>query len=261
MGSRQLSCQDIHPRFISKSVSGAQISDYLLYNDGAHNMLFRLRSARNRTFLLCRPVEYNWNKFVHGTCAFEGLAFLLQGIMNLILDVVIILLPMRMLWRLQMPLLKKIGIIAMFGIGALYVLCVYISSNFSSKVLLIVESVYSICVVTILRVVYLLTLDLEDFAYSSAMLTVWSVLEPTLGIVSACIPLLRPAIERVFRPGRFSWFKLSTEKTESGHQLLRGCIRPSLPLSNPNVGKFASVYHRSYSLDDMNMVDSGHPGV
>lgn len=49
---------------------------------------------------------------------------MLQGIMNLILDLSVIILPMPMLWSLQMPFWKKMGITAMFSIGALYVLFV-----------------------------------------------------------------------------------------------------------------------------------------
>lgn len=75
-------------------------------------------------FLLCRPVAYNWDKSIHRTCGFEGLAFLLQGIMNLIIDFGVIIVPMPMLWRLQMPFPNKLGLAAMFSIGVLYVLSV-----------------------------------------------------------------------------------------------------------------------------------------
>ena len=75
-------------------------------------------------FLLCRPVAYNWDKSVRGTCGFEGLAFLLQGTMNLIIDFGVIIMPIPMLWRLQMPFPKKVGIAAMFSVGVLYVLSV-----------------------------------------------------------------------------------------------------------------------------------------
>ncbi len=78
------------------------------------------------TFLLCRPVAYNWDDYVHGTCGYEGLAYILQGIMNLLIDVGVIIVPMPMLWSLQMPFSKKMGIAAMFSIGVLYVLSVKI---------------------------------------------------------------------------------------------------------------------------------------
>ena len=47
------------------------------------------------------------------------MAYLAAGIINLIIDVIVIVLPMPSLWKLQMPWPKKIGICAMFGLGTL----------------------------------------------------------------------------------------------------------------------------------------------
>jgi hypothetical protein len=72
-------------------------------------------------FLLCTPVTYNWNKTVTGSCANVALAYLFAGITNLLIDLIIVALPLPMLWRLQLPVAKKIGISAMFSIGAVFV--------------------------------------------------------------------------------------------------------------------------------------------
>jgi hypothetical protein len=70
-------------------------------------------------FLLCKPVEFNWNKLgTTGACANENLAYLLAAITNLIIDVLIVALPMPMLWRLKLSSTKKLNISAMFGLGA-----------------------------------------------------------------------------------------------------------------------------------------------
>lgn len=71
------------------------------------------------TFLLCQPVEFNWDKTIEGTCTNQGLAYLLAGITNLLIDVLIVVLPMPVLWKLKLPLAQKFGISAMFGLGAL----------------------------------------------------------------------------------------------------------------------------------------------
>ena len=44
---------------------------------------------------------------------------IVSGSCNIFLDIYILLLPMPMIWRLQMPLQKKIGILAVFTTGAL----------------------------------------------------------------------------------------------------------------------------------------------
>lgn len=69
---------------------------------------------------MCRPVSYNWDKTVpSGHCTNEQLAFLLAGIMNFLIDVLVVVLPIPMLWRLQMPLSVKLGLLGMFGLGAM----------------------------------------------------------------------------------------------------------------------------------------------
>ena len=73
-------------------------------------------------FAFCQPVEFNWNKSIPGKCGNQSLAFIIAGAMNLVLDAIIVILPMPMLFRLQMTLPKRIGIAAMFGLGALLVL-------------------------------------------------------------------------------------------------------------------------------------------
>lgn len=70
-------------------------------------------------FLLCTPVEKNWNLLLPGTCADNKVAYLWAAITNLLIDVGIILLPIPVLRKLQMPLSKKLAIGVMFGLGAL----------------------------------------------------------------------------------------------------------------------------------------------
>lgn len=71
-------------------------------------------------FVLCKPVSYNWDKTIPGgKCANENLAFLLAGITNLLIDAIVVILPIPMLWRLQMPLIRKLGVLGMFGLGAM----------------------------------------------------------------------------------------------------------------------------------------------
>lgn len=98
--------------------------------------------------------------------------------------------------------------------------------------------------------VYLLTLDLVDFTYSSAMLTVWSVLEPTLGIVNACLPLIRPATDKLFRPGPL-WYKWSTKKTKSEHRWPHGPPGPSSPPNDPRTKDSQRLYNDSYPLENV----------
>lgn len=72
--------------------------------------------------LICRPFAYNWDKtIVGGYCGNQVSSFTATGIINLITDVAVIVLPMSSLYKLQMALYKKITLIAVFGLGIVYV--------------------------------------------------------------------------------------------------------------------------------------------
>lgn len=52
----------------------------------------------------------------------------------------------------------------------------------------------SICAISLLRVITIANWDLDDVTYSAAGVSVYSVLEPTLGVINVCLPTIRPAI-------------------------------------------------------------------
>lgn len=60
-------------------------------------------------------------------------------------------------------------------------------------------------------------MDLADFTYSAAALSRWSVLEPTLGIVNACLPLLRPVIRQIRKAGILSSMQGTTNASEESN--------------------------------------------
>jgi hypothetical protein len=70
-----------------------------------------------QSFLLCRPLNYFWNKTVDGTCGDQNAAYLSIAVIELVNDFVIVILPMPVLWKLQMPAKKKMAISALMGMG------------------------------------------------------------------------------------------------------------------------------------------------
>ncbi|KAA6409428.1 MAG: integral membrane [Lasallia pustulata] len=128
------------------------------------------------TFLVCRPVAYNWDKtIVGGKCGNQPTIYFSAGLMNLLLDIVILVLPMPMLWGLKMPLFKKIALTAVFGMGA------------------------GIISITVLRIIYVKNLNFDDdITYSVALVSLLSALEPTLGVINACLPVIQPVLHRIY---------------------------------------------------------------
>ncbi|ROW06270.1 hypothetical protein VPNG_08079 [Cytospora leucostoma] len=133
------------------------------------------------TFLLCKPVQYNWDKSIKGTCTGENTAYLVAGITNLVIDTFIVILPMPSVFRLRMTLSRRISVAAMFSLGAI------------------------ICIMSLMRVIWLANWNLADLTYTETAGSIYSVLEPTLGVVNACLPTLRPAMNEIFGSRPLSW--------------------------------------------------------
>ncbi|KAI1642805.1 uncharacterized protein F4817DRAFT_351738 [Daldinia loculata] len=170
------------------------------------NMVY-LVAITLETFLLCKPVQYTWDKSIQdGKCPGQMISFIVTGITNLALDILVVLLPMPMLFRLHMSLAKKFVIVIMFGVGAV------------------------IWVVSILRIISLFELDLDDPTYSATTEVIYSALEPALGVINACVPIIKPAVNRLtsLRPNRCTRKEVSivttTGLTASGE---RNAYRPT----------------------------------
>ncbi|MCJ1291405.1 hypothetical protein MMC34_002948 [Xylographa carneopallida] len=97
------------------------------------------------------------------------------SIVNVIIDITIIALPMPVLWRLQMATKRKVAIAAIFGLGSMW--------NMHHHHPPIVAAVQ---------------FDINDFTYGLAELAIWTDLEPTIGTVNACLPVVQPALRRMF---------------------------------------------------------------
>lgn len=53
---------------------------------------------------------------------------------------------------------------------------------------------HRICVISLLRVISVVNWDMDDITYYASDVALYSVLEPTLGVINICLPTIRPAI-------------------------------------------------------------------
>ncbi len=67
--------------------------------------------------LLCRPITLNWDPDGRGSCGNQTVAFSAVSIVDIITDMLIISLPVKMLWGLQMRRPYKVAVACMFGAG------------------------------------------------------------------------------------------------------------------------------------------------
>ena len=78
-------------------------------------------SAIFMTFIFaCIPREKLWNPTVSGRCISTDASIVATGFVNVASDLSILFLPLYAVWKLKIPLKKKVAIGAVFGTGSLY---------------------------------------------------------------------------------------------------------------------------------------------
>jgi hypothetical protein len=91
--------------------------------------------------LICIPIEHNWNPTIPAHCGNKQLLAIIPPIPWIVTDLVILLMPLPMVWKLHLPRLQRVGLVGLFLLGGL---CVPDSPTKSSQELLIgLEIVHS----------------------------------------------------------------------------------------------------------------------
>lgn len=71
--------------------------------------------------LICRPIAYHWDQTIEGgSCGDQNAFSIYVAILNLLQDVLVVLLPMHLVWNLNLALHKKVGVSCIFGLGLMY---------------------------------------------------------------------------------------------------------------------------------------------
>ncbi|KAM0795174.1 hypothetical protein BDR22DRAFT_894424 [Usnea florida] len=111
--------------------------------------------------------------------------------LNIGTDILILCLPVPQLWRLNMPRRRKYELMGIFLLGGFF------------------------CVASVIRVPYIARMSLLDPSWSDVYGAIWSIVELNLGILSACLPTLRPLFLHVFRGGYSSTSHCQPAKRKS----------------------------------------------
>lgn len=71
--------------------------------------------------LVCEDVDDNWeyDNLFQGKCGDRILVFRVTGALNIVSDVIVLLLPVRNVLRLQLPLYRRLVLLATFALGLL----------------------------------------------------------------------------------------------------------------------------------------------
>jgi hypothetical protein len=69
----------------------------------------------------CTPISFFWNKNQPGTCFNANAFVLVTSIINVVTDFIIVVMPMPIIWKLDMPRARKIGVCGIFLLGGVVV--------------------------------------------------------------------------------------------------------------------------------------------
>jgi hypothetical protein len=117
-------------------------------------------------FLVCRPLKAYWDRTVDGTCLTIVTFTYFTNISNLITDIWIFLMPVPMIWHLQLQTKKKLILSVIFCIGL------------------------ATCVVSSLRLTVVLGHGSPNFTWYYVPLGAYSVFEPLGGILCTNLPII-----------------------------------------------------------------------
>lgn len=70
-------------------------------------------------FLMCRPFASQWDSTIEGHCGNMILSYWFTGVINVVTDVSILILPIPHIYKLQLELYKRLALIAIFSVGVL----------------------------------------------------------------------------------------------------------------------------------------------
>ncbi|PSN69061.1 hypothetical protein BS50DRAFT_632876 [Corynespora cassiicola Philippines] len=127
------------------------------------------------SLLHCRPLKYNWSMpFENSAFCFPIKPFTISmAALGIMLDLVIWTLPHFVVWKLNLRLVHKLAITAIFALGLLNML----TGTFRITSLIAVE--YN-----------------GALGYNPLPAMLWAVAQVSTAIILACCPLLRPLFER-----------------------------------------------------------------
>ncbi|KAL9131152.1 MAG: hypothetical protein Q9217_000853 [Psora testacea] len=140
--------------------------------------------------IMCIPREKIWNPLMKtGHCFNEKAAYIASGIFNIFSDFAILFIPIIPIKKLQMPLKRKITMLAIFATG------------------------FFACITSILRTYYTFKIiQSPDVGHNVIVMGLWIWAEITCGIVIACLPTM----PRFFRDTTSKIHGIYSSSTRSG---------------------------------------------
>ncbi|KAM0361143.1 hypothetical protein ACHAPK_006307 [Fusarium culmorum] len=145
---------------------------------------------------ICRPISMFWGATTDGQCFNQRVLILVDNIISLLSDIVVLLLPCPLTKKLQVGLMAKLKIVAIFGVGGIA------------------------CIFSLVRLVFIIQKgESQDQTYVFLQINLTGIAECGIGLVCACfpfIPMLWKSILHKDKPGYSSNYSRSQFEMMSG---------------------------------------------
>jgi hypothetical protein len=156
----------------------------------------------------CRPVAYFWGQYagMSGSCIDPWIvsrSVLAYSIVSCCTDWTFCILPVSIIWNIQMNPRTKASVLVLFSLGAMWAISTFYYSSSPSLILsFIVSSLYQTnsnraSTTTIIRFPYLKTFtNKADFLYATTNVGILSTSEIGIGVTTSALATLRPLFRR-----------------------------------------------------------------
>ncbi|BCS14850.1 hypothetical protein ALUC_70083A [Aspergillus luchuensis] len=173
----------------------------------------------------CIPIHHEWQKKTATGHCIDFVPFVITlAATNLCTDVLLLVLPTREIWKLQIPWPRKIGLSIIFTLGVI------------------------VCTISIVRLENLIAISDSDITWSDTYSHLWTAIESSLGVVVSCLPSLMPIV-RLVRDRKLRRSGKSFSLPQDGSSSYPSYVRPPYELSklSNHVTSGSRTRHRSGS--------------
>ncbi|KAL3302578.1 integral membrane protein [Colletotrichum asianum] len=136
----------------------------------------------------CHPIAKAWIPSMVGTCLDLPVLWWIGFAFNLCTDLILFIQPIPFLWRLQLPIIKRLGLIAMLSLGLM------------------------VCAISVIRMHSVTEMGIDD-THDLAVPIIWSEAEVSTLIICSCVPFLRKLAQRL------PWYQRMFETTNHDSRL------------------------------------------
>ncbi|KAH7175649.1 hypothetical protein EDB81DRAFT_939779 [Dactylonectria macrodidyma] len=157
----------------------------------------------------CNPISASWNleQLATAKCLDLRVLWWSTFIFNMSTDLFLFIQPIPAMWKLQLPLTKRIGLICMLSLGLL------------------------VCITSIIRIVFVTRIGTDD-TYEFVEPMIWSEVELASLVICSTIPCLRQVVQKV--PWLNHALGLSSNKTSQNYYQSGSKKNGSIPLKSFN---------------------------